>query len=983
MKHTATSNVNYIDVRCHRRNFELAKRLLMEKMFRKVRLSVSVSAALTLVTGLVLTALLFTSLRRNELEAHAHWFHQHASLRVKLVAEGMSDAVEQLMLANQLFRTMGVVSREQFAAFTAPLLARNPAIQALSFQRFLRDRDRAGYQAAMKRRDPNFLITEYVDGEQRPAGQRANYNVVEYIEPFAGNEAALGLDTGRTSDQSAARERSRSTGRLAATGLLSLVQHQGFHTGFLVLAPLYAPGAALDTPALRQAAVIGETAAVFRADRLLQSLLGGKHLLGTPGISLRIYAAGSADPSQLAFSDGVPAKPPSLPIPAWLLFDQVRKEQATFIVAGSPWHMTVDQAPTPFSAGHAGSLYALLGGILSSLLAAIYVYSLVSRRSTIERVTSERTSLLRDDNRRLSLDLAQRIDAEKTLRLRQKVIDVSSNAILICSAQGPDYAIEYVNPAFESITGYAASEVLGKSLRTFQDDSQDLRNIEEIRAALREQREGHAVLRNYRKDGTGYWNDLFISPLRDDAGAIVNFMVAQYDISAVMRFEAELEYQARHDALTGLANRNLLHERVERAIAEARLSGAGLWVVFIDLDRFKVVNDTLGHDAGDVLLKALAERIKLAVRDTDTVARMGGDEFMLVLPEGSGRDASLAVMRDVMAAIAAPLMIQSHEFYLTCSMGVAAYPNDGDNADTLAKHADIAMYKAKELGRNSYQFYTAAMSARTLERLEMEADLHHALARDEFVLHYQPQIDLRSGTIVGMEVLLRWNRPGHGLVAPAHFIPLAEDMGLIVPIGAWVLRAACAQTVRWQRDGLGELRIAVNLSPRQFTQKGMAQSIAAILDETGLDARFVELELTESMVMDDVDNAIALLHELKQLGVQVAIDDFGTGHSSLSYLRRFPIDILKIDQSFVRDIAPAEDGAAIVRAIISLAHSLRLKVIAEGVETNEQLVYLHNHGCDQVQGYLFSRPVAAAEFEALIRNGLAVGMQGVNSVAQV
>ena len=455
--------------------------------------------------------------------------------------------------------------------------------------------------------------------------------------------------------------------------------------------------------------------------------------------------------------------------------------------------------------------------------------------------------------------------------------------------------------------------MVGKSLRTLQDDSQDHRNIEEIRAALREQREGHAVLRNYRKDGSGYWNDLFISPLRDDAGEIVNFMVAQYDISAVMRFEAELEYQAHHDALTGLANRNLLHERVERAIAEARLNGAEMWIVFIDLDRFKVVNDTLGHDAGDVLLKALAERIKLAVRDTDTVARMGGDEFMLVLPEGAGRDASLAVIHDVMAAIAAPLMLHSYEFHLTCSMGIAAYPGDGDSGEALAKHADIAMYKAKSMGRNTYQFYTAAMSARTLERLEIEADLHHALERDEFVLHYQPQVDLASGSIVGMEVLLRWNRRGHGIVAPSQFISLAEDMGLIIPIGAWVLRAACAQTRAWHGAGLGELRVAVNLSPRQFAQKGLAQSIAAILAETGLDARFLELELTESLVMDDVDNAIAILRDLKRLGVQIAIDDFGTGHSSLSYLRRFPIDILKIDQAFVHDITPDGDGAAIVR----------------------------------------------------------------------
>jgi diguanylate cyclase (GGDEF)-like protein/PAS domain S-box-containing protein len=954
----------------------------MEKIFRRVRLSVSVSAALTLMIGLALTALLFASVRRTETRTQSVHFQQEAARRINVVADGLMDAVEQLMVVNQLFSTMEVVSRDQFAAFTAPLLARYPAIHAFSFQRFVLDRDRPRYEAEMRKRHPNFLITESVDGSQRRAARRDNYNVVEYIEPFGLNEAAFGLDTAPTGDQTAARLRSRTTGKIAATGLLSLVQDRGFHAGFLVLAPLYAPGAPLQTEALRQRAVIGETAAVFRVDRLIRTLLGDKHLLDTSGLAISIYAASSAQPSQLAFRNGaVLPKLPSLPFPAWLLYDQEAPKIGMFIVAGNPWYMTVEKAPTLFTEKQNGSLYALLGGVLSSLLAMFYVYSLVSRKSTIERVTDERTSLLRSDNQRLSEDLAERMRAEKSLRLREKVIEVSSNAILICGAEGPDYVIEYVNPAFESITGYSCAEVVGKNLRTFQDDSQDHRNIEEIRAALREKREGHAVLRNYRKDGTGYWNDLFISPLRDDAGEIASFMVAQYDISAVMRFEAELEYQARHDALTGLANRNLLHERLERAIACAVHSGTELWVVFIDLDRFKVVNDTLGHEAGDMLLKALAERIKLAVRDSDTVARMGGDEFMLVLPEGAGRDACLAVIRDIMNAVAAPLMIQSYEFQLTCSMGIAAYPGDGDCAETLTKHADIAMYKAKEAGRNNYQFYTIAMNARTLERLALEADLRHALERGEFLLHYQPQVDIKSGHIVGMEVLLRWNRPGHGIVGPSHFISLAEDMGLILPIGAWVLREACQQTKAWHLAGLGELRVAVNLSPRQFTEKGLAQSIVAILYETGLDARFLEVELTESSVMDDVDNAIVVLRELKRLGVHIAIDDFGTGHSSLSYLRRFPIDVLKIDQSFVQDIMLGEDGAAIVRTIISLAHSLRLTVIAEGVETVSQLAYLRQHGCDQMQGYLVSRPVAAAEFEALISNGFPIGMKDFRQIA--
>jgi diguanylate cyclase (GGDEF)-like protein/PAS domain S-box-containing protein len=944
----------------------------MKYMFRKVRLSVTVSAALALLVGLLLTALLFASVRRVETQTAKVRFHEAATLRIHAVQTGLVDAVEQVLVINQLFRTVGEVSEQQFKSFTTPLVARYPEIQALSFQRLLQDRDRARYEAAMRKRHPDYMITEWVNDVQRKAALRDSYNVVEYIEPLRGNEAAFGLDTSRTDDQVEARLRSRKSGEPAATGLLSLVQHKGFHSGFLVLAPVYMRGAPVDTEALRLRAVVGETAVVFRADNLCHTLLRKNNFLQTEGITVSIYAANGPLEAQLAFRDGPatrPAAPPSL-IPAWLLYNQGAPETASFEVAGNPWFMVVSQAPVPFMAAHSGSLYALLGGILSSLLAAGAVYSLVSRQSVIERVSGERTSALRNDNARLSEDLAKRIRTEKSLRLREKVLDVSSNAILICSAEEPDYAIEYVNPAFEAITGYTAAEVVGKSLRSLQGTSQDHQNLEEISAALRDKREGHAVLRNYRKDGSGYWNDLFISPVRDDNGAIVNFMVAQYDISAVMRYEAELEFQARHDALTGLANRNLLTERLERAIANARHGKTELWVVFVDLDRFKFVNDTLGHEAGDALLKTLADRLKLAVREADTVARMGGDEFVLVLPEGNGRVAGLQVIQDIMDAIATPLLIQSHEFYLTCSIGIAAYPSDGGTAETLTKHADIAMYRAKELGRNTYQFYTSTMSERTLQRLEIEADLRHALERGQFSLHYQPQIDLSSGAIFGMEVLLRWNHPLHGIIAPSRFIALAEDMGLIIPVGAWALRAACEQTRAWQLAGHGDLRVAVNLSPRQFTQKGLAQSIAAILSETGLEARFLELELTESMVMTDVDHAITILRDLKQLGVQIAIDDFGTGYSSLSYLRRFPIDVLKIDQSFVADITLEEDGAAIVRTIISLAHSLRLQVVAEGVETMEQLAYLRAHGCDQAQGYLFSRPVAAPEFETLIGQGL-------------
>ncbi|OWW20711.1 EAL domain-containing protein [Noviherbaspirillum denitrificans] len=437
--------------------------------------------------------------------------------------------------------------------------------------------------------------------------------------------------------------------------------------------------------------------------------------------------------------------------------------------------------------------------------------------------------------------------------------------------------------------------------------------------------------------------------------------------AARRKYAQQLEYHAGHDILTGLPNRALLQDRLNQAIAYASRYCYSVWVLFVDLDRFKFVNDSLGHKAGDIVLNSVAARLQAAVRESDTVARLGGDEFVLVLPERLDERLTTTVVQRIMDAVAEPLVVDGHEFFLGCSTGVAVYPTDGDDPETLIKNADIAMYRAKESGRNNFQFYTAAMNERLLERLRIESDLRNALERNEFVLHYQPQIDLETGRTVGMEALIRWQHPSLGMIPPLRFIGLAEETGLIVPIGEWVLRTACAQAAAWQRAGLGPLRVGVNLSARQFAQHDLVNVIAGTLQETGLAPHLLELELTESLVMTDVDRAIGLLGELKALGVQLSLDDFGTGHSSLSYLKRLPIDALKIDQSFVRDITLTPDDAAIVASIISLAHNLRRHVIAEGVETHEQLIYLQNHGCNEMQGYYFSKPVPPDVFERLLR----------------
>ncbi len=426
--------------------------------------------------------------------------------------------------------------------------------------------------------------------------------------------------------------------------------------------------------------------------------------------------------------------------------------------------------------------------------------------------------------------------------------------------------------------------------------------------------------------------------------------------AALHQRDRALAYRAHYDELTGLPNRVLLYQRLGQAIADA---SRPLWLVYLDLDRFKVVNDSLGYQAGDTLLIQVADRLRAAVGPAGTVARLGGDEFVLILSDPEA-------LQGILDAVAQPLRIEGHEYFPACSMGVAAWPADGRDQATLMRHADIAMYRAKELGRNNYQFYSAAMDARALQRLQLEGELRHALDRGEFVLHYQPQVAVRSGRIVGMEALIRWNHPELGMVSPSHFIGLAEETGLIVAIGDWVLRTACAQNKAWQRAGYTGLRVAVNLSARQFGAQDLAASIIAALDETGLDADSLDIELTESSLMADVDAAVASMRALKAIGVHLSIDDFGTGYSSLSYLKRFPIDVLKIDKSFVRDLMSDADDAAIVASIISLAHNLKLHVIAEGVETAEQLARLRQHGCDDVQGYLFSKPVPAAAFERML-----------------
>ncbi|AYR25802.1 putative bifunctional diguanylate cyclase/phosphodiesterase [Herbaspirillum rubrisubalbicans] len=564
-------------------------------------------------------------------------------------------------------------------------------------------------------------------------------------------------------------------------------------------------------------------------------------------------------------------------------------------------------------------------------------------------------------------DVTERKEAAHALQeAERRYRSIFENAIEGVFQTTPDGTYIAVNPALARIYGYHSPEDLIVGLRdiTHQLYVEPERRAEFMRLMEREGSVSNFESRVYRRDGDIIWISENARAVYDDSGKLVCYEGTVEAITERKLYEAEMRHQATHDALTGLPNRNMLHEHLQRAIQVARQKGGLTAVVFVDLDQFKFINDSLGHQVGDELLKAVAQRLQACLRDTDMVARQGGDEFVLVLQNQTGGELGIAeVMQRILAAVARPWQTGDRELQITASIGVSRYPADGKDVETLLKQADSAMYRAKEQGRNNFQFFAPWMDTQVSNRLEMLINLRRALDHDEFKLYYQPKLSLKDGRVIGAEALIRWQSPEQGMVPPDRFIPFAEEAGLIVPIGEWVLRTACHQNKRWQQAGLPPIPVAVNLSPRQLNQS-LPDFVSGVLAQSGLDAACLELEITENVVMKDAEKSVATLHALKRLGLQISVDDFGTGYSSLSYLRRFPVDALKIDKSFVRDIARDADSAAIVKAVISLAHILNLRVIAEGVEDEQQHAFLKENACDEVQGYYFGKPMAVEDFTA-------------------
>lgn len=562
-------------------------------------------------------------------------------------------------------------------------------------------------------------------------------------------------------------------------------------------------------------------------------------------------------------------------------------------------------------------------------------------------------------------DITERKRTEAHLQLMAMVFSNSNEAIIVTDASN---RIVATNPAFTTLTGYQPEEVMGRNPRLLSAGKTPVEVFSDMWSSLHRDGAWQGELWDRKKSGEAYPKWLSISLVRDDEGRIVNHIGSFIDISELKATQERIQHLAHHDTLTNLANRFSLHEKLAQAIAFCKRNHMQLALMLIDLDRFKTINDTLGHQAGDELLVQVAQRLSNAVRESDIVARLGGDEFVVALP-GIGSPADAAHLADeITREISAPYLIGGQELRTSPSIGICVYPGDGTEIGDLLKNADVAMYHAKAKGRGNYQFFTEDMNIATTARMSLESDLRQAIARGEFLLHYQPQLDLRSGTIVGVEALIRWQHPGRGLVSPADFIPIAEECGMITAIGDWVLEEACRQLKVWQERGLAHLRMSINLSTGQFLDKTLPSRIHELLASNGLSAERLDLEVTESMSMASPDESISVMKTLSSSGLTLSIDDFGTGYSSLAYLKLLPIHTLKIDRSFVKDIETDPNDADICDVTVLLAHKLGLEVVAEGVETEAQLKFLHSIGCEKIQGYLISKPLPADQAESFIRN---------------
>ncbi|MDH4945019.1 EAL domain-containing protein [Sulfurimonas sp. C5] len=759
----------------------------------------------------------------------------------------------------------------------------------------------------------------------KPKGEREQYSAILFLEPLdIRNKEAIGYDMFSESTRREAMEKARDTGKASMSGRVTLVQEidEDVQAGMLIYLPLYQKKAKIDTVEERRKALLGYVYSPYRMDNLMEHIVHDNALVG-----FDIYDTEKKTPEHLLYSSLNTQSYPSL-----------YRSNKKLKINGRIWYINFYSTPE----------YEKLHSMVTPLMTTSGVLFVIMLLLMII------TFLIK--NRIVILEQSQ------TLNKLTQALEQSPNSTVITDING---VIEYVNDAFVSTTGYSKDEAFGKPPSILKSGKTADETYRTMWKTITAGKEWQGEFINKRKDGSEYIEFIKILPVFASDGSISNYMAVKEDITEKKQTEERIYYLANFDTLTGLANRYQLMERLGYMISSAKRNNEQLAVIFLDLDQFKNINDTLGHSVGDLLLTKISERIISVLREIDTVARLGGDEFMLILPDTNAVGAS-NVSQKVLSIIEQPIQIRNNELIVSASIGIAIYPDDGRDKETLIKNADAAMYKAKQFGRNQYAFFTKEMQQQSVRNLQLTNELHYAIERKQFYLVYQPQINIQNNTLIGAEALLRWKHPELGEISPAEFIPLAEDSGMILAIGEWVLRQAIMQTKIWNEQNDILITMAVNISAVQFRLPNLPKMVIEVLEEIGLDPSYLELELTEGIAMQNPEYAIHTISKLDEYGIKMAIDDFGTGYSSLSYLKKFKISKLKIDQGFIRDICTDPDDRAIVSATISLAKSLGLKTIAEGVETEEQLNYIKMQQCDMVQGYFFSKPLRVEEFQAYI-----------------
>lgn len=887
-----------------------------------------------------------SALKALETELKFHQLEVAERLRQRML-----DYDQVLHSVRGLFIASKSVERDEFRGFYAGLniKERFPLIVGLGYIQRVPHSQKSRHIADVRNGGfPNYIL--------HPDGKRDIYTPVVYLEPSSGrNLRAIGYDTYSEPIRRAAMTRARDANHAAITGRLVLVQDIGQEAqfGFLMLLPIYQNDMPLDTLAERRSYITGWVVAAFRAEALMGGILGKT----TEDLDIEVFDGKAMAENTLLYKTrkGLHANGPS---------DALFQEVQQLEIAGHIWTMRVSSRPGLERQLNADKpRLTAQGGIAISLLLSFMTWILVMGQMRSALATKA-----------LQQELNARKQAEESLRLSAMVFENSSEGMLVTD---PDNHIVAVNPAFTRITGYELNDVLGKDPSIFSSGRHSLDFYQAMWDTLDLKGHWQGEVWDRRKDGEIHAKYLTINTILNTDGSVYRRVALFLDITEKKQSEEVIWHQANFDALTQRPNRSMFHDRLDQDIHKAQRSHLALALLFIDLDLFKEVNDTLGHHIGDLLLVEAAQRITACVREVDMVARLGGDEFTVILPELHEHISVERVAANILQKLAEPYYLGDEVIHVTGSIGITLYPRDATDTEGLLKNADQAMYVAKNMGRNRFSYFTPDLQEAAHTRLRLIIDLREAIASHQFSVHYQPIVDLVTGEVHKAEALIRWQHPKRGLVSPAEFIPLAEETGLIAPIGDWVFREAARQAQRMRTSHHPAFQISVNKSPKQFRESDA--SLTAwfdYLNELGLPGDGITIEITEGLLLNAVTDVTDKLALYRNAGIQIAIDDFGTGYSSLSYLKRFHIDYLKIDQSFIRDIETDPNNLALSQAIIVMAHALGLKVIAEGVETAHQLKLLTDAGCDYAQGYFFSEALPADQLEALLHANAALPWHG-------